>query len=62
MLEGFRFTHRAKLIWSTMLLDFWATFFSSAHTMLPIVANQLLGVGAAGWRCQGQGNPRLFVY
>lgn len=49
VLEGLRFTYNAKLIWSTALLDFWATFFSSARTMLPIIASEVLGVGAAGY-------------
>lgn len=49
MLEGFRFTYNNRIIWGTMLLDFWATFFSSARTMLPIVASELLGVGVQGY-------------
>lgn len=49
LLEGLRFTYRTRIIWSTMLLDFWATFFSSARTMLPIVASDILGVGAQGY-------------
>nr|WP_290668452.1 MFS transporter [Ardenticatena sp.] len=48
-LEGIRFTYRARLIWSTMLLDFFATFFSSARTMLPLVASELLHVGPTGY-------------
>jgi hypothetical protein len=32
-----------------MLLDFIATFFSSARTMLPIIASDILGVGAVGY-------------
>ncbi len=31
-----------------MLRDVWATFFSSARTMLPIVAGTVLGVGSQG--------------
>lgn len=49
MVEGIRFTYRSHLIWSTMLLDFFATFFSSARTMLPLVAGTILGVGALGF-------------
>ncbi len=49
LVEGLRFTYRTRLIWSTMLLDFFATFFSSARTMLPLVAGQVLGVGATGY-------------
>jgi hypothetical protein len=47
--EGLRFTYASRLIWSTMLLDFFATLFSSARTMLPIVAGDVLGVGAEGY-------------
>jgi MFS family permease len=49
VVEGLRFVHGAPVIWGTMLLDFLATFFSSARTMLPLVADGLLGVGAAGY-------------
>src|SRR5439155_17294553 len=35
-LEGLRFVFRSPLIRSTMLLDFFATFFSSATALLPI--------------------------
>ncbi|RME12076.1 MAG: MFS transporter [Ardenticatenia bacterium] len=48
-LEGVRFTYRTRLIWSTMLLDFFATFFSSARTMLPLVASEILHVGPTGY-------------
>jgi MFS family permease len=49
LLEGFRFTYNNRIIWGTMLLDFLATFFSSARTMLPIVASDVLGVGVQGY-------------
>lgn len=49
MLEGLRFTYHSRIIWGTMLLDFFATFFSSARTMLPIVASDVLGVGPVGY-------------
>lgn len=49
MMEGIRFTFRSRIIWSTMLLDFMATFFASARTMLPIVARDILHVGAEGY-------------
>ena len=45
-LEGLRFVFRAPLIRSTMLLDFFATFFSSATALLPIFAQDVLHVGA----------------
>lgn len=47
--EGFRFTFGEKVIWSTMLLDFLATLFSSARTMLPLIATEILGTSAAGY-------------
>lgn len=47
--EGLRFVFRSPLIRSTMLLDFFATFFSSATALLPIFAQDVLRVGAAGY-------------
>jgi MFS family permease len=47
--EGLRFVFRAPLIRSTMLLDFFATFFSSATALLPIFAQDILHVGAHGY-------------
>jgi MFS family permease len=47
--EGLRFVFRAPLIRSTMLLDFFATFFSSAMALLPIYAQDVLAVGAHGY-------------
>ena len=48
-LEGLRFVFRSPLIRSTMLLDFFATFFSSATALLPIFAQDILRVGPAGY-------------
>ena len=48
-LEGLRFVFRSPLIRSTMLLDFFATFFSSATALLPIFAQDVLNVGARGY-------------
>lgn len=47
-IDGLRFVRNNKLIWSTMLLDFMATFFSSATTMLPLFAKDVLAVGPQG--------------
>ncbi len=47
--EGLRFVFRTPLIRSTMLLDFFATFFASATALLPIFAQDILRVGAAGY-------------
>jgi MFS family permease len=48
-LEGLRFVFRSPLIRSTMLLDFFATFFSSATALLPMFAQDILHVGARGY-------------
>ena len=48
-LDGFRFIFKKKIILSTMLTDFIATFFASANTMMPIVAKDLLKVGEIGY-------------
>ncbi|MFQ5596104.1 MAG: MFS transporter [Anaerolineae bacterium] len=57
MIEGLRFTYGSRIIWSTMLLDFFATFFSSARTMLPIVAGDVLGVGVEGYGLLSTAQP-----
>lgn len=49
MLEGLRYVFTGPLIRSTMLLDFFATFFSSATALLPIFAQDILSVGARGY-------------
>jgi MFS family permease len=46
--QGLRFLRRTPLIWSTMLLDFVATFFAGSLLLLPIFADQLLHVGPRG--------------
>ena len=48
-IEGLRFVFRAPLIRSTMLLDFFATFFSSATALLPMFAQDILHVGPSGY-------------
>jgi MFS family permease len=45
VVEGFRFLQRSPLIWSTMILDFLATFFAGSLLLLPIFADQVLKVG-----------------
>jgi MFS family permease len=47
--EGFGFVFSSPIIRSTMLLDFFATFFSSATALLPIFAQDVLHVGARGY-------------
>jgi MFS family permease len=48
-MEGLRFVFREPLIRSTMLLDFFATFFASATALLPIFAQDILHVGERGY-------------
>ena len=49
--EGIQFIINKPIILSTMLLDFVATFFASANTLMPIVARDVLHVGVVeyGW-------------
>lgn len=49
MLDGVKFIFSRPLILSTMMMDFVATFFASANTMLPIVARDILSVGKTGY-------------
>ena len=54
--EGVTFLSKRPIIFSSMLLDFFATFFSSANTLMPIFAKDVLHVGAQGygWLSAGQ--------
>ncbi|GAB4480776.1 MAG: MFS transporter [Anaerolineales bacterium] len=47
--EGVRFIFSRKIILSTMVMDFFATFFASANTMMPIIARDILQVGEVGY-------------
>jgi MFS family permease len=47
--EGIAFVRSSPVLLSTMLLDFFATFFSSANTLLPIFAKDVLHVGPRGY-------------
>ncbi len=49
MSDGIRFIFTRKIIFSTMIMDFFATFFASANTMMPIVARDILQVGEVGY-------------
>ncbi|MFM8319876.1 MAG: MFS transporter [Chloroflexota bacterium] len=46
---GIEFIGRSPIILSTMLLDFFATFFSSANTMMPIIARDILHTDEVGY-------------
>jgi len=48
MLEGLKFVRSNTMIFSTMLLDFLATFFSSATALLPVFARDILKVDPKG--------------
>ena len=54
--EGVRFILGHPIILSTMILDFFATFFSSANTLMPIFARDILHVGVVqyGWLSSAQ--------
>jgi MFS family permease len=47
--EGLTFILNRPIIFSSMLLDFFATFFSSANALLPIFAQDVLKVGESGY-------------
>lgn len=47
--DGIHFIGANPIILSTMLIDFFATFFSSANTMMPIIARDILHVGERGY-------------
>ncbi len=49
MVEGWRFVRRTPLMWSSTLLDFFATFFASAMALLPVFATDVLKVGPEGY-------------
>lgn len=43
--EGLFFVKSKVILWSSMMLDFFSTFFSSATALLPIFAKEILVVG-----------------
>jgi MFS family permease len=54
--DGLQFILNHPMILSTMLLDFFATFFSSANTLLPIYTRDILHAGVIqyGWLSAAQ--------
>lgn len=60
---GITFIRNQPLILSTMILDFIATFFSSANTLLPFFAQNVIHVGevAYGWLAAAQSIGAVFV-
>lgn len=47
--DGLKFVFKHRLMASTMLLDFFATFFGACTALMPIFANDILHVGAQGY-------------
>ncbi len=54
--DGVAFIRSQPIILGSMILDFFATFFSSANTLLPFIARDVLKVGAVeyGWLSAAQ--------
>jgi Na+/melibiose symporter-like transporter len=61
--DGLHFIRHQPLILSTMILDFVATFFSSANTLLPYFAQNIIHVGevAYGWLAAAQSIGAVLV-
>jgi MFS family permease len=60
---GVTFIRKQPLILSTMILDFIATFFASANTLLPFFAQNILHIGevAYGWLAAAQSIGAVMV-
>lgn len=61
--EGIEFIKNSPVIFSAMILDFFGSFFSSANTLLPFVATDILHVGPIqyGWLSASQSIGTLIV-
>ncbi|MCJ7585780.1 MAG: MFS transporter [Anaerolineales bacterium] len=61
--EGIEFIKNSPIILSVMILDFFGTFFSSANTLLPFVAKDILHVGPIpyGWLSSAQAIGTLSI-
>lgn len=61
--DGVTFIRHQPLILSTMILDFIATFFASANTLLPYFAQNIIHVGevAYGWLAAAQSIGAVLV-
>jgi MFS family permease len=60
---GIDFIRNSPIIMSVMVLDFFGTFFSSANTLLPFVARDILRVGPIeyGWLSAAQSIGTLLI-
>ena len=61
--EGIVFIKNSPIILSVMILDFFGTFFSSANTLLPFVARDILHVGPIqyGWLSASQSIGTMMI-
>ncbi len=61
--EGIEFIKSSPIIFSAMILDFFGSFFSSADTLLPFVAIDILHVGPIqyGWLSASQSIGTLII-
>jgi hypothetical protein len=61
--EGIEFIKNSPIIFSAMILDFFGSFFSSANTLLPFVAMDILHVGPIqyGWLSASQSIGTMMV-
>jgi MFS family permease len=61
--EGIDFILNSPIILSAMILDFFGSFFSSANTLLPFVARDILHVGPVpyGWMSAAQSIGTLII-
>jgi MFS family permease len=61
--EGVQFIVSQPIILSSMMLDFIATFFSSANTLMPFIARDILHVGEVtyGWLVAAESMGGVFV-
>lgn len=48
ILEGVKFVVKTPILYSTMILDFLATFLGTANILMPVFAKEVLHVGPAG--------------
>lgn len=61
--SGIEFIRNSPVILSAMIMDFFGSFFSSANTLLPFIATDILHVGPLqyGWLSAGQSIGTLLV-
>jgi len=61
--DGVEFIKNSPVILSAMVLDFFGSFFSSANTLLPFVATDILHIGPVpyGWLSASQGIGTLLI-